>query len=160
MTRGYQKTYTAKGKVYSYFRPPRSLVGVAPTSIRVEPGDQSKIADLIAHYRGAREDLSEKALKRHLRLMWGKARWRAGKLGLAFEITKEDVLALLASQKLRCAMSGLRFDMRAVEGGYRGPYRPSIDRIEARGGYTPDNVRLVIVAVNTALADWGDEVFW
>lgn len=39
------------------------------------------------------------------------------------------------------------------------PFAPSLDRIDARKGYTTDNVRLVAWVVNHALGDWGEEVF-
>ena len=39
------------------------------------------------------------------------------------------------------------------------PIAPSIDRRLSAGGYAPDNVRLVCVAVNFGLGQWGDEVF-
>ncbi len=42
---------------------------------------------------------------------------------------------------------------------YRAPFAPSIDRINSEKGYTDGNVRLVCVAVNWALSDWGIEVF-
>jgi hypothetical protein len=38
------------------------------------------------------------------------------------------------------------------------PFSPSIDRIDTVGGYTTDNVRLVCVAANFALNQWGDDV--
>jgi hypothetical protein len=38
------------------------------------------------------------------------------------------------------------------------PYAPSIDRINPKRGYTPDNVRLVVFAINTMLLDWGPTV--
>lgn len=34
---------------------------------------------------------------------------------------------------------------------------PSLDRIDPSGGYTYDNVRVVLHLVNQALGDWGVE---
>jgi hypothetical protein len=42
--------------------------------------------------------------------------------------------------------------------GRRNPYAPSIDRINCEKGYTRDNVRIVISAINMILSDWGAEV--
>ncbi|WP_295403742.1 hypothetical protein [uncultured Thiocystis sp.] len=40
------------------------------------------------------------------------------------------------------------------------PWMPSVDRIDSRLGYTPDNIRLVTVAANLAMGTWGDEVLY
>lgn len=37
---------------------------------------------------------------------------------------------------------------REIADAFRAPYRPSLDRIKASGGYTLGNVRLVCTAVN------------
>jgi hypothetical protein len=39
------------------------------------------------------------------------------------------------------------------------PYAPSLDRIDCRKGYTKDNVRIVVYALNVMLMDWGEVVF-
>jgi hypothetical protein len=39
------------------------------------------------------------------------------------------------------------------------PFAPSVDRRLSSGGYTEDNVRLVCVAVNFAMGQWGEDVF-
>jgi hypothetical protein len=39
------------------------------------------------------------------------------------------------------------------------PFAPSIDRVLSVGHYTPDNVRLVCVAVNFGMGQWGQEVY-
>jgi len=38
-------------------------------------------------------------------------------------------------------------------------YVPSLDRIVAGRGYTTDNARIVLLAVNVMLSDWGADVF-
>jgi hypothetical protein len=66
---------------------------------------------------------------------------------------------LFLSQRGRCAVSGLLFDLRVVGTGQaRRPYAPSPDRIDPRGGYVRGNVRLVLQAVNFARNRFGDEV--
>ena len=39
------------------------------------------------------------------------------------------------------------------------PFAPSLDRISSRGGYTADNVRLVCIAVNFGMGQWGEELY-
>ena len=89
------------------------------------------------------------------------AKVRASKRGLPLELATEHVYQLLRAQKLRCAVSGLPFDLSAnLERTYaRNPFGPSIDRIDNRKGYTTGNVRLVLVACNFALNEWGEENF-
>lgn len=52
-----------------------------------------------------------------------------------------------------CEMSGLPFDFATAH----GPYCPSIDRIKAGGGYTQDNCRMIILFLNRALSNMGDD---
>lgn len=88
------------------------------------------------------------------------ARKRAKRCALPFDLTSEDIESLLGAQDYRCALSGLKFQPTAGKdaGTYRGAYRPSLDRIRPKLGYVRDNVRLVLVAVNVAMSDWGEDV--
>lgn len=71
----------------------------------------------------------------------------------------ETVRDLWLRQKGRCAVSGLTFsDLRFEEAFVKHPFRPSLDRIDARRGYLEGNVRLVCTAVNFGLGQWGDSV--
>ena len=51
--------------------------------------------------------------------------------------------------------TGIRFYAEFDVTGRFHPYAPSLDRIDPKRGYTPDNVRLVVFAINTMLLDWG-----
>jgi len=57
----------------------------------------------------------------------------------------------------RCAVTKLPFNTHKL--GDRGsmPFSPSIDRIKAAQGYVAGNVRVICLAVNYALNEWGDE---
>ena len=57
-------------------------------------------------------------------------------------------------------MTGFKFNlMRFPDALVKHPYAPSIDRVLCRGGYTQDNVRLVCVAVNFGMGEWGQGVY-
>lgn len=76
---------------------------------------------------------------------------------LPVEITLADVEAMWDANSGRCALSGIPFDF-ARRGRRRRPFAPSIDRIDCTQGYTRANCRLVCVAVNYAMSDWGEGV--
>lgn len=78
---------------------------------------------------------------------------------IAFNLHREEALSVLRQQDHRCAVSGLRFQFARQENavGGRSPYSPSLDRIDNGKGYELGNVRWVLLAVNIALADWGDQ---
>jgi hypothetical protein len=57
----------------------------------------------------------------------------------------------------RCEISGLPFDLEQNES--RGPFRPSVDRIDSLKGYTKENCRVIIWALNAAFAQWGEQTF-
>lgn len=72
------------------------------------------------------------------------ARAMAPRRGLAFEIGIDNILPAMLAGK--CQVTGIPFDMLSA----RGPFRPSIDRIDSSRGYEIDNVQLVV---------WSDVVF-
>lgn len=78
--------------------------------------------------------------------------------GMPFEITQADVDALAAEADGRCQITGIAFDYLPRDGKAKRPFAPSLDRIDPTVGYLPDNIRLVCVAVNLAMNEWGVEV--
>ena len=80
-------------------------------------------------------------------------RRRAEKKGIEFDLTKSWIQTRLEGQ---CELSGLNFDFQA---GARDPYSPSIDRIDASGGYTQDNCRVILWSLNAAFGTWGADAF-
>jgi hypothetical protein len=74
--------------------------------------------------------------------------------------TEADLVALWDRCGGRCALTGLAFHGgRFGAGKAKRAFWPSIDRIDPEVGYTRENCRLVLTAVNFALNAWGDEVF-
>lgn len=93
-------------------------------------------------------------------LILTKTRSNARRRGIELCVTKDDIANLIRAQGHRCAVTGLKFDETPRDDGGRvRPFIPSLDRINSRGPYTIDNVRVVCAGVNAALGDWGDEVF-
>jgi hypothetical protein len=72
-----------------------------------------------------------------------------------FNITEEDILP--AIEKGHCELTGLPFDLSRPKGKGKNPYAPSVDRISSDKGYTKNNVRVVLWAVNAALSESSDE---
>lgn len=85
---------------------------------------------------------------------------RARTKGVTFDLTLEHIRALLENQHYKCGVSGIAFEFGALDRAHFSsePWRPSVDRIDASGGYVQGNCRIVCVAVNIALNEWGEEV--
>jgi hypothetical protein len=78
---------------------------------------------------------------------------------LAVEIGLEFLRSLWDAQQGYCAVSGLAFtDEHHNEAFVKTPFAPSLDRIDSSKGYVKGNVRLVCMAANFALNQWGDDV--
>ncbi len=91
------------------------------------------------------------------RLLW-QCRKHAKEKGLSCSLSKEWVQETLLGQS-RCSLTGIPFDFRLYQSGSANPFRPSVDRLQVSQGYEPGNVRLVAIAVNYALNEFGEAVF-
>ena len=85
------------------------------------------------------------------------ARARARRAGLQV-LTMQEFEALVARAGGRCEVSGIRFSMERAKHHRKAMWSPSIDRIDNSRGYEADNCRLVCVAVNLALNEFGEDV--
>jgi len=79
--------------------------------------------------------------------------------GVACSITTHDVELMLSRSGGFCELTGIKFTRDRSTGIQRAPFAPSIDRIDATKPYSMSNCRIVCVAVNIALSDWGEAVF-
>jgi len=87
--------------------------------------------------------------------MVNRQRYAARARGIPFELSVKDVLGLMQAAEYRCAVSGIAFARERDPETRRDPWAPSIDRIDARHGYTAGNVRVVCYAANLAMSNWG-----
>src|SRR3954447_13495057 len=103
------------------------------------------------------EDLENAKFRaRWLRRLVNSARRRGKHFALSDHIAEQ----LYQQQRGRCAVTGIRFSMeRKDDALVKHPFAPSLDRRSSKGGYTDDNVRLVCVATNFGMGQWGEEVF-
>jgi hypothetical protein len=70
-------------------------------------------------------------------------------------LSVDDMAAIANRCGGRCEVSGVELTFTTV--GRRGPYGPSVDRIDSNFAYTPRNTRIVCVAMNYAMNTWGVE---
>lgn len=84
---------------------------------------------------------------------------RAKEKGLDYTLSFEIVEAIWEKQNGCCALTKIEFQIPQERIGKASPFSPSIDRIDCSKGYTLNNVRLVCVAVNYALNEFGEAIF-
>lgn len=90
------------------------------------------------------------------------AKRTAKTLGVAFDLTKDWILEKLKNGN--CEITGLPFDLSNRGTGKKGAanvqkYAPSLDRKDPTGGYTKDNVRLVVWMYNVGKHNYSHEDF-
>ncbi len=92
------------------------------------------------------------------RAMYSSAIKRSAKSGVPFALTEQDMQCLVQRAAGKCEVSGLEFCYATHKHASRAPFAPSLDRIDSRFGYSLANCRIVCVAVNWAMSDWGESV--
>jgi hypothetical protein len=75
-------------------------------------------------------------------------RQSAAKRGIAFNITREQIAALLNAAEWKCAQTGIAFDLTTGQG--RRPFGPTVDRIDNSRGYELSNIQVVCNVYNYA----------
>jgi hypothetical protein len=70
------------------------------------------------------------------------------KVPVAVTVTIGELMAKLAAQNFSCAITGLPFYVDDATKSF-GPSRPSLDRIKVGGDYSAENLRIVLLGVNS-----------
>ena len=86
------------------------------------------------------------------------AKRRANRKGRDCDLTRQIALDLWTRCNGRCEVTGIEFDFTRLAGQKLRPFAPSIDRIDNHKGYTAENSRVVCIAVNLAMNQWGEHV--
>jgi len=79
------------------------------------------------------------------------AKHRAKARGLSFDLNPNNIQERINAGV--CELTGIQFDLKTP----RAWNAPSLDRIDSKGGYTTDNVRVILYSVNVMANTWGPE---
>ncbi len=91
--------------------------------------------------------------KNRARMLIRGAQRRAAKMGLAFDLDRHQSEIQSRIDAGACELSGTPFNLK----GRRTHQSPSLDRIEPAKGYVYANIRVVCLAMNCALGNWGED---
>lgn len=93
-----------------------------------------------------------------LALIYTRSRNGALARKIPFFLKPRDVIALAFSSGGKCMVTGIPFSKKDNPQWRTNPWAASIDRVDSLAAYTLDNCRLVCVAANAAMNEWGVEV--
>ena len=153
------------GKVVYYFRrgkkPRVRLIGQPGTAAFSESYAAAMAETPVLHVRDmpTLAETRKQETERYFRQFMPRARRRCRLKGLPFDLTLDWALSQAEAQEFRCCLTGIEFFAKHQAKSALNPYAPSIDRVDPKGGYTQDNVRIVVFALNAMLMDWGQEIF-
>lgn len=130
-----------------------ALAGGAP------PRKTKTKAEAKATVHPPKASVVERYAKAAMKPLWHRAKGRSAKSGLAFGISLDDLAAMFIGQAGICALTEIPFQYSPSGVFHKAPFAPSLDRIDNSKGYIPGNIRLVCVAMNFALGEWGEDTF-
>jgi hypothetical protein len=84
---------------------------------------------------------------------------RAKQKGKVFKLTKSDLIEVLERSGGKCEVTKIPFNFSNTGEFSKRPFVPSIDRINPKGIYEKSNCRIVCLAANIAMNEWGEAVF-
>ena len=146
----------------TYYLDVRSGGGRSRRSLKTsDPDDARRQADAYAAFieRAVRAEAMPQAPDRTARAVLARLRERSKRRGHSCDITLADVEALLARANGQCELTGLPFCNERRPGWEKAPFSASVDRIDGRLPYSFDNCRIVCLAINIGMNEWGQGVF-
>ena len=87
------------------------------------------------------------------------ARLRAKAKGMDFDLSADWIIQRVERNNFECELTGVEFYTGRFGLPVNRGFTPSLDRIDNSKGYTKDNVRIVLLAANIMMSDWGHAVF-
>jgi len=90
--------------------------------------------------------------------LYKQARKNAEKRGIHFALTEQEMTDMVDRADGACEITGIPFVLRSSGENKRRPFAPSLDRKDSSLGYEHANCRLVCVAANLAMNEWGERV--
>ena len=87
------------------------------------------------------------------------AKCRAKRRGDKFTLTKNELMDLFERSGGLCEVTKIPFSFKKDSKFSKRPFAPSVDRISPRGIYEKSNCRIVCLAANIAMNEWGQSVF-
>lgn len=126
---------------------------------KTKSGESDTFRDHVCKKCSSKESADYRATKKgKVAELYRRAKVRAVKNNRQFDLTKEWIEARLEANDWRCEVTRISFEP-GSEHGYHSLYAMSLDRIDSKGGYTRDNVRIVINWLNVAKMDLSDKDF-
>lgn len=89
----------------------------------------------------------------------GTTKYRAAKKEIEFTLDRSEYSELVRRANNRCEITGIPFNSWSPNShveSKKHPFRPTIDRIDSRIGYTKENCRIVCYIANLAMSHWGE----
>lgn len=165
MAKHFHTTIKPNGRRYYYFRPPSNLQWrYGKSLIRLSDDLETALRESDELFNGAKvvdDRPPTKQERSAARRMLNNATGRAGKRRMAVDLDIPSIIDMMRAQQFRCCITLLPFDLnwRVGRSAKRNAYAPSLDRRDNAKGYTKENCRIVLAAVNYAMNEWGLETY-
>ena len=126
--------------------------------------NKEKLKERWRTYRLANpEKIKQKSRKHHnsvhgrAKSLFNAAQRRSLQRNYEFTIDLDWVVSRLEFGK--CALTGIPFVFETRHNGHRNPYSPKKKKKDSSKGYTKDNCRVILWALNMGFADWGQDTY-